>query len=79
MAEGSAGADGYIPWIESPGRMPNATSAPDVQPRDQKSAHPACGLVALRDRQIRSPEDYGIELPHWLRECIDQYPPGNRS
>jgi len=56
--------------------MPNATSAPDVQPRDQKSAHPACGLVALRDRQIRSPEDYGIELPHWLRECIDHVPPG---
>ena len=56
--------------------MPNATSAPDVQPRDQQSAHPACGLVALRDRQIRSPEDYGIELPHWLRECIDHVPPG---
>jgi len=56
--------------------MPNATSAPDVQPRDQQSAHPACGLVALRDRQIRSPDDYGIELPHWLRECINHVPPG---
>ena len=56
--------------------MPNATSAPDVQPRDQQSAHPACGLVALRDRQIRSPDDYGIDLPHWLRECINHVPPG---
>ena len=56
--------------------MPNATSAPEVQPRDQQSAHPACGLVALRDRQIRSPDDYGIELPHWLRECINHVPPG---
>ena len=56
--------------------MLNATSAPDVQPSDQRSAHPACGLVALRDRQIRSPDEYGIELPHWLRECINHVPPG---
>ncbi|CAK24768.1 Guanosine-3',5'-bis(diphosphate) 3'-pyrophosphohydrolase [Synechococcus sp. WH 7803] len=76
MAEGGAGADGYIPWIHLPGRMLNATSAPDVQPIDPRPAHPACGLVALRDRQIRSPDDYGIELPHWLRECINHVPPG---
>ena len=56
--------------------MLNATSAPDVQPIDQRSASPACGLVALRDRQIRSPDDYGIELPCWLRECINHVPPG---
>jgi guanosine-3',5'-bis(diphosphate) 3'-pyrophosphohydrolase len=56
--------------------MLNATSAPDVQPIDQRSARPACGLVALRDRQIRSPDDYGIELPCWLRECINHVPPG---
>ena len=56
--------------------MLNATSAPDVQPIDQRSTHPACGLVALRDRQIRSPDDYGIELPPWLRECINHVPPG---
>ncbi|MGB1196944.1 MAG: RelA/SpoT family protein [Synechococcus sp.] len=56
--------------------MLNATSAPDVQPIDPRPAHPACGLVALRDRQIRSPDDYGIELPHWLRECINHVPPG---
>ena len=56
--------------------MLNATSAPDVQPIDPRPAHPACGLVALRDRQIRSPDDYGIELPNWLRECINHVPPG---
>ena len=56
--------------------MLNATSAPDVQPIDPRPAHPACGLVALRDRQIRSPDDYGIELPSWLRECINHVPPG---
>jgi len=56
--------------------MLNATSAPDVQPIDPRPAPPACGLVALRDRQIRSPDDYGIELPHWLRECINHVPPG---
>lgn len=56
--------------------MLNATSALDVQPSEPRPAHPACGLVALRDRQIRSPDDYGIELPPWLRECITHVPPG---
>ena len=30
----------------------------------------------LRRHPIRDPNDYGIALPNWLRECISNVPPG---
>ncbi|CAK6694808.1 GTP pyrophosphokinase [Synechococcus sp. CBW1107] len=30
----------------------------------------------LRRRPIRTPDDYGLNLPEWLRECIVHVPPG---
>ena len=56
--------------------MLNATSESVAVQIRNGSAAPACGLVALRDRPIRSADDYGIDLPAWLRECIDHVPPG---
>ncbi len=30
----------------------------------------------LRINQVKEPKDYGIALPEWLQDCIDQNPPG---
>ena len=53
-----------------------ATSAPDPTQIEPGSTPAICGLMAVRERQVRSPDDYGIELPDWLRECIVHVPPG---
>jgi RelA/SpoT family (p)ppGpp synthetase len=34
-------------------------------------------VPVLRRRPIRSPDDYGVKLPDWLRECIVHVPPGD--
>ena len=30
----------------------------------------------LKTKEITGPEDYGIELPEWLKACINKIPPG---
>ncbi|MAJ59167.1 MAG: (p)ppGpp synthetase, partial [bacterium TMED88] len=56
--------------------MLNATSATDPAQTQSGSTSAACGLTALRERPVRSPDDYGIELPDWLRQCLTHVPPG---
>ncbi|MBC8168255.1 MAG: hypothetical protein H8E93_00705, partial [Synechococcus sp.] len=53
----------YIPWKHLPGRMLNATSAPEPSQTQSGSIQVASRLTALRERVVRSPKDYGIELP----------------
>lgn len=56
--------------------MLNATSAPDPSQTQSGSTPAACGLTALRERPARTPDDYGIELPEWLKQCLMHVPPG---
>ncbi|NKB74952.1 MAG: RelA/SpoT family protein, partial [Synechococcus sp. s2_metabat2_7] len=56
--------------------MLNATSAPDPSQTQSGSTPAACGLTALRERPARTPDDYGIELPEWLKQCLTHVPPG---
>ena len=56
--------------------MLNATSAPDPAQTQSGSTLAACGLTALLERPLRSPDGYGIELPEWLRQCLIHVPPG---
>ncbi len=56
--------------------MANATSMPN-----SKQAKLACNLAMdgepqLRSEPISSTEDYGIQLPDWLKTCIEKVPPG---
>ena len=32
--------------------------------------------MPLGRRLIRTPDDYGIPLPEWLRRCVEHVPPG---
>ena len=56
--------------------MLNATSAPEPSQTQSGSIQVASRLTALRERVVRSPEDYGIELPEWLEQCLIHVPPG---
>ena len=56
--------------------MLNATSAPEPSQTQSGSTPAACGLTALRERPLRSPDGYGIDLPEWLRQCLIHVPPG---
>ncbi|WP_036901539.1 MULTISPECIES: RelA/SpoT family protein [Prochlorococcus] len=56
--------------------MVNATSMPN-----SAQANSACDLAMgneplLRSHPISSTEDYGIQLPDWLKACIEKVPPG---
>ena len=56
--------------------MLETASSPD-QSRTAAGPTPvARGLPELRRHPIRHPDDYGIDLPEWLRECIVNVPPG---
>jgi RelA/SpoT family (p)ppGpp synthetase len=39
-------------------------------------AEPPLPAPSLTRRPLRSPDDYGVTLPGWLRECIEHVPPG---
>ena len=56
--------------------MLNATSAPEPSQTQSGSTLAACCLTALRERPLRSPDGYGIDLPEWLRQCLIHVPPG---
>ena len=56
--------------------MLNATSAPDPSQTQSGSTPVASRLTGLRERVVCSPDDYGIELPEWLQQCLIHVPPG---
>ena len=56
--------------------MLNAASSPDTARTETGSARVIGGLPELRCHPIRHPDDYAIDLPEWLRQCISNIPPG---
>jgi RelA/SpoT family (p)ppGpp synthetase len=56
--------------------MRHAASTPDEPRASQGSALFTRGLPELRQHPIRNPDDYQIDLPEWLRQCIANVPPG---
>ncbi|MBL6792836.1 MAG: bifunctional (p)ppGpp synthetase/guanosine-3',5'-bis(diphosphate) 3'-pyrophosphohydrolase [Synechococcus sp. BS307-5m-G35] len=56
--------------------MRHAASTSDEQRAGRGSAQFMRGLPELRQRPIRNPDDYQIDLPEWLRQCIANVPPG---
>ena len=58
------------------GRMLNAASTPKEPRTSTGSATVGCALPEVRRHPVRHPDDYGIALPDWLRECIANVPPG---
>ena len=56
--------------------MRHAASTSDEQRAGRGSAQFTRGLPELRQRPIRNPDDYQIDLPEWLRQCIANVPPG---
>ena len=56
--------------------MLNAASTPETHRTEIGSTPVACGRPELRRHPIRHPDDYGIDLPDWLRQCITNVPPG---
>ena len=56
--------------------MSNAASTSDSSRTLTGSALVAGDVPELRRHPIRDPDDYGIALPNWLRECISNVPPG---
>ena len=56
--------------------MLDASSAQD-SPRTVSAPAPVvCGGPELRRHPVRHPDEYGIPLPEWLRQCILNVPPG---
>ncbi len=58
------------------GRMLNATSTPNPKQADPVCEMELSGGPQLRPKPIGSSDDYGIQLPEWLKDCIEQIPPG---
>ena len=56
--------------------MLKGTSASEPTQIDAVCAEPSTGLPTPRVHPIRSIEDYGIDLPAWLQECLTHVPPG---
>ena len=56
--------------------MLKGTSASKPTQIDAVCAEPSAGLPTPRVHPIRSIEDYGIDLPAWLQECLNHVPPG---
>ena len=56
--------------------MRHAASTPDERRGSTSSALFTRGLPELRQHPIRNPDDYQIDLPEWLRQCIANVPPG---
>ena len=56
--------------------MLKGASATEPTQTDAVGAGPSTGLPTVRAHPIRSLEDYGIELPPWLQECLQHVPPG---
>ena len=56
--------------------MLNAAKATEeIRPDDGLGKSP-CALPEIRRHPIRVPDDYGIPLPDWLRQCISNVPLG---
>ena len=56
--------------------MHNAAASPESPRTTRGSVRRPRGLPELRRHPVRHPDDYGISLPDWLRECIVNVPPG---
>ena len=56
--------------------MLKGASTTEPTQTDAVGADPSDGLPTVRAHPIRSIEDYGIDLPHWLQECLEHVPPG---
>ncbi len=56
--------------------MLKGASTTEPTQTDAVGAGPSTGLPTVRAHPIRSLEDYGIDLPPWLQECLEHVPPG---
>ena len=56
--------------------MLKGASTTEPTQTDAVGAGPSTGLPTVRAHPIRSIEDYGIDLPPWLQECLEHVPPG---
>ncbi len=56
--------------------MLNATSAPDSNQTDTVCDPLLAGIPQLRSTPIGTTADYGVPLPEWLINCVEQIPPG---
>ncbi len=56
--------------------MLNATSTTDSMQANMACDSSLCAEPQLRPNPIQSCDDYGINLPDWLKDCIEQIPPG---
>ncbi|MGC6482361.1 MAG: RelA/SpoT family protein [Synechococcus sp.] len=56
--------------------MLKGASTTEPTQTDAVGAGPSAGLLSFRAHPIRSIEDYGIDLPQWLQECLEHVPPG---
>jgi len=60
-----------IPDLSAPAaESPNGDMVEERRPASPPSPLP------LRRRQIHVPDDYGVPLPEWLKECVRHVPPG---
>ena len=56
--------------------MLKASSAPNPSQANNACDKLDCAEPQLRSQQIKTSDDYGITLPDWLIECIEDNPPG---
>ncbi|MEB3159474.1 MAG: HD domain-containing protein, partial [Synechococcus sp.] len=56
--------------------MLKGASTTEPTQTDAVRAELSAGLPTVRAHPIRSIDDYGIDLPHWLQECLEHVPPG---
>ncbi len=56
--------------------MVNVSSEIDSHKTADECGLDACGAPTLRTKPIGEIEDYGIDLPDWVKECLEDVPPG---
>ncbi len=72
----SEGCDGRIAWRNELGLMLNITSSVDSSQTERACDRMLSDVPHLRPNPIQNTDDYGITLPAWLKECIENIPPG---
>ena len=61
---------------QAPVLMPKVTSARNSHQTNIVCDEFFCGQPQLRTPQIQHIDDYEIILPEWLKNCIENIPPG---
>ncbi len=59
--------------------MLNASNTTDLKQTDVVCNKKLAYETQLRSEPIRNIDDYGIELPNWLKKCIEQNPPAPKK